>query len=86
MLWTGPWVRGGLVHRIDRAHAVDWSMGARRGAEQPDEDSKTAGSTATVALLRRDKIIVANVGDSRAVLSRGGQAVDMSTEHRCTIG
>ena len=41
-----------------------------------------AGSTATVALVRRDKIIVANVGDSRAVLCRRGQAIDLTTEHR----
>ena len=51
-------------------------------AEQEDEDSKIAGSTATVALVRRDKVIVANVGDSRAVISRNGQAVNLSTEHR----
>mmetsp|Transcript_825 Transcript_825/g.2499 ORF Transcript_825/g.2499 Transcript_825/m.2499 type:complete len:237 (-) Transcript_825:1715-2425(-) len=40
------------------------------------------GSTATCILARPDKIIVANVGDSRAVLCRGGKAVDLSTEHR----
>ncbi len=45
-----------------------------------------AGSTATVALVRRDKIIVANVGDSRAVLCRNGRAVDLTTEHRCQDG
>ena len=52
-------------------------------AELPDKEDRISGSTATVALVRRDKIVVANVGDSRAVLSRRGQAVDLSTEHRC---
>jgi len=41
-----------------------------------------SGSTATVALVRKDKIIVANVGDSRLVLCRNGQPIDLTTEHR----
>ncbi|KAK9825401.1 hypothetical protein WJX81_000526 [Elliptochloris bilobata] len=45
-------------------------------------EESNSGATATVALVRRDKIVVANVGDSRAVVSRRGQAVDLSTEHR----
>lgn len=49
-----------------------------------DEEERMAGSTATVALVRKDKIIVANVGDSRAVLCRNGRAVDLTTEHRCS--
>lgn len=41
-----------------------------------------SGSTATVALVRKDKVIVANVGDSRLVLCRNGQPIDLTTEHR----
>lgn len=51
-------------------------------AELPEKEDQISGATATVVLLRRDKIFVANVGDSRAVLCRGGRAVDLSTEHR----
>lgn len=47
-----------------------------------DEEEGACGTTATVALVRQDKAVIANVGDSRAVLSRNGQAVDLSTEHR----
>ena len=48
----------------------------------PDPPERDAGSTATVVLARRGKIVAANVGDSRAVLCRGGVAVDLTTEHR----
>lgn len=50
-------------------------------ANVPDEE-RTSGCTATTCLVRKDLVVVANVGDSRAVLSRGGRAVDLSTEHR----
>mmetsp|Transcript_7174 Transcript_7174/g.11835 ORF Transcript_7174/g.11835 Transcript_7174/m.11835 type:complete len:421 (+) Transcript_7174:348-1610(+) len=47
-----------------------------------DHDQSRSGSTATVALVRKDRIIIANVGDSRAVLGRGDSAIDLSKEHR----
>lgn len=37
-----------------------------------------AGCTAVVALIVRDRLFVANAGDSRAVLCRGGKALPMS--------
>lgn len=48
----------------------------------PDPPERDAGSTATVVLARKGKIVAANVGDSRAVLCRGGAPVDLTTEHR----
>ena len=47
-----------------------------------DEEAAAAGATATVVLVRSDRVVVANVGDSRAVLCREGKAMDLSTEHR----
>ncbi|PON31310.1 Protein phosphatase, partial [Trema orientale] len=45
-------------------------------------DLGRGGSTAVTAILiNGQRLWVANVGDSRAVLSRGGQAVQMSTDH-----
>ena len=34
---------------------------------------KDAGSTATTAILVGDRLLIANVGDSRAVISRAGK-------------
>nr|XP_051211774.1 probable protein phosphatase 2C 21 [Lolium perenne] len=40
------------------------------------------GTTACVALIRGNQIIVGNAGDSRCVLSRNGLAIDLSTDHK----
>ncbi|PUZ71923.1 hypothetical protein GQ55_2G352500 [Panicum hallii var. hallii] len=42
----------------------------------------TSGSTACVAVIRNDQLIVANAGDSRCVISRKGQAFNLSTDHK----
>ncbi|KAE9464963.1 hypothetical protein C3L33_03142, partial [Rhododendron williamsianum] len=41
-----------------------------------------SGSTAVVALVTANHIVVANCGDSRAVLCRGGRAVPLSEDHK----
>ncbi|KAI7724978.1 hypothetical protein M8C21_011199 [Ambrosia artemisiifolia] len=40
------------------------------------------GSTACVAIIRNNQLVVANAGDSRCVISRKGQAYDLSTDHK----
>ncbi|CAM6024128.1 unnamed protein product [Sphagnum balticum] len=41
-----------------------------------------SGSTACTVVLVADRLLVANVGDSRAVLCRGGNAVALSIDHK----
>ncbi|CAH8306319.1 unnamed protein product [Eruca vesicaria subsp. sativa] len=45
-------------------------------------ESNTVGSTAVVSILTPEKIIVANCGDSRAVLCRNGKAIPLSSDHK----
>ncbi|KAI5065970.1 hypothetical protein GOP47_0018594 [Adiantum capillus-veneris] len=68
---------------------MDREVGSRNtstGAEQPSviasTSSDTVGSTAIVAVLSGHHIIVANCGDSRAVLCRRGQAIALSEDHK----
>ena len=47
--------------------------------ERPDPD---AGATALAVLVVGEGLLVANAGDSRAVLSRRGRAIDLSRDHK----
>ncbi|XP_059298699.1 probable protein phosphatase 2C 24 [Lycium ferocissimum] len=67
---------------------VEYSKGAG-GAQRADcrcelqtPQCDAVGSTAVVALVTPNKIIVSNCGDSRAVLCRNGVAIPLSTDHK----
>lgn len=52
---------------------------------QPFTDGKVAdsvGCTGNVVMLAGNKIIVANTGDSRSALSRNGQIIELSKDHK----
>ncbi|XP_062163570.1 probable protein phosphatase 2C 60 isoform X1 [Alnus glutinosa] len=52
--------------------------------EGPHSDfaGPTSGSTACVAIIRNNQVVVANAGDSRCVISRKGQAYNLSRDHK----
>ncbi|KAF7273897.1 putative protein phosphatase CG10417 [Rhynchophorus ferrugineus] len=52
---------------------------ARNMKEEPGSSS---GCTAVVALLKGTELFVANAGDSRCIICRNGQAVEMSFDHK----
>lgn len=43
---------------------------------------ETVGSTAVVVILCQNHLIIANCGDSRAVLCRGKEALPLSSDHK----
>ncbi|XP_018329466.1 probable protein phosphatase CG10417 isoform X2 [Agrilus planipennis] len=47
-----------------------------------DEPGSGSGCTAVVALLRENRLFVANAGDSRCIVCRNGKAVEMSFDHK----
>lgn len=72
---------GGKVHRSiggNTGDAVEPSLVVQSEPVAPD----TVGSTAVVSVICSSHIIVANCGDSRAVLCRGKQAVPLSVDHK----
>ncbi|KAG5293484.1 phosphatase 2C Ptc3 [Histoplasma capsulatum G186AR] len=50
--------------------------------EDPKYEEEFSGCTASVAVISKDKIIVANAGDSRSVLGVKGRAKPLSFDHK----
>lgn len=58
------------------------NSGSNSEANQIPIAPETVGSTAVVAILCSTHLIVANCGDSRAVLSRGKVVIPLSVDHK----
>ncbi|WRX18029.1 PPM-type phosphatase-like domain - like 10 [Theobroma cacao] len=78
-----------IVEDNEEGNGIDWGRTMERCFEKMDEEvnrgrvgEEMVGSTAVVAVVGNGKVIVANCGDSRAVLSRGGVAVALSFDHK----
>jgi len=56
-----------------------------RMREIPGLNSDDQGCTAVVCCVTKEHIVVANAGDSRAVLCRGGRAVALSEDHKPSL-
>ncbi|XP_042034585.1 protein phosphatase 2C 51-like [Salvia splendens] len=77
-----------IVER-DVGDEIAWERVMAVGFRKMDEEVNksgalvaSTGSTAVVAVVEEDEVVVANCGDSRAVLSRGGVAVQISDDHK----
>ncbi|KAL6341178.1 hypothetical protein AAG906_032294 [Vitis piasezkii] len=58
------------------------ASGAVCRCELQTPECDAVGSTAVVAIVTPEKIVVANCGDSRAVLCRNGKAIPLSSDHK----
>lgn len=79
----GYWekVMGTCFNKMDEE--VSPGGGDDGGGENGEELSeKTVGSTAAVVMVGREEVVVANCGDSRVVVCRGGVAVALSNDHK----
>lgn len=61
---------------------MDEMMNGDKSKDPITQYSQSAGCTACVALITKDSIICANSGDSRCVLARGTNAIEMSEDHK----
>eukprot|EP00798_Chlamydomonas_sp_ICE-L_P017078 gene17078-23373_t len=76
-------VRTSGVEQLDAAAAEVALSSAYLAVDEqvPEPCGNECGSTALTALVSRTDVVVANSGDSRAVISRGGKAFPLSQDH-----
>jgi protein phosphatase 2C len=71
--------------RMDK-EVIAWNQGVEVRAnckcEMQTPECDAVGSAAVVAVVSPDKIVVANCGDSRAVLCRNGKPLPLSSDHK----
>eukprot|EP00439_Symbiodinium_sp_Y106_P077523 s1460_g16.t1 len=70
-----------LLCRPEEQSYLQSFTGATRNGNKMS-DARRVGCTAVVCLVQSEQLIVANAGDSRAVLSRAGFAVPLSEDHK----
>ncbi|KAJ1271760.1 hypothetical protein BS78_06G150400 [Paspalum vaginatum] len=73
---------GGNEHWSDYKHATRFTRYLPICGKPPYEGPVMDGCTACVVLIRGNQIIVGNAGDSRCVLSRNDQAIELSTDFK----
>ncbi|KAE8722467.1 putative protein phosphatase 2C 8 [Hibiscus syriacus] len=79
-----------IVEDTDKEECgINWGRTMEKCFGKMDEEvnrktsrEEMVGSTAVVAVVGNGKLVVANCGDSRAVLSRGGVAMALSFDHK----
>ncbi|KAK4336619.1 hypothetical protein RND71_043958 [Anisodus tanguticus] len=68
--------------KIEKDTNAEIDLPTSSNSENQSRPGKDSGCTAVVALLVGNQLYVANAGDSRCVLSRNGEAIDLSIDHK----
>lgn len=74
-------LRDRILHAAQSANRAVYA-----NAQQQLEEAGNAGTTLTMALVREDQMVVANVGDSRTYLLRGREIIQITTDHSLIAG
>ena len=78
---AGHSLRDRVMHAVQAANRAVYDNAQR----YPDE-AGNAGTTMTMALVRGDQAVIANVGDSRTYLLRGDDVIQITTDHSLIAG
>lgn len=76
--WTQHVLPHGMGDALTKAYMTFDASLKRR----PEREHETTGATALSALISPTHIVIANLGECRAVLVRGGKVLVMSNEHK----
>lgn len=73
-----------IIYNTDET--LDWATRCVKACLEVDSKLQairvSGGSTAIVAIVTQEQIVVANVGDSRCILAQEGQVVALSQDHK----
>jgi serine/threonine protein phosphatase PrpC len=70
---------------VDAGFHKEWQQEMAAKARRSNAKEPYPGTTALAAVIAGGMLLVANAGDSRAVLSRGGRAIGLSRQHTAEL-
>ncbi|CAN6238586.1 unnamed protein product [Urochloa humidicola] len=76
--FVDPTAKSNFLRRVICPIANPWYC----KRETPNMPPQNTGSSASVVVIRGNRVIVGNVGDSHCVASRNGQAIQLTTDHK----
>lgn len=76
--------KGGVGNKVDWEKVMEGCFCKMDEEVSAVAAARTVGSTAVVAVVAEEEVVVANCGDCRAIISRAGVPLALSTDHKVT--